>query len=316
MESINRFKIPTLLGLGIILLGIVVGVFLVLREQTFFSRASLDMTPKNVIISNITDDSVVISWQTDAAVASFITYGQNSPSEQTILDDRDTTLAKSYTSHFITIKKLLPQTTYHYKITSGKMTSNVADFKTALPATSQTGFTPVVGTVINGKDFLNEGIVYLSIAGAVTQSSLIKNSGNFLIPLSYVRKEDLSGTYPLTPDTIAKLTVVSYGVQTSALFKIQTASLPLPPIKVGENVDLSTSPNNNPVSTSSAKPVAQGNKFDLNKDGKVNNLDYAIVLDNFGKKGTNLKGDFDGNGIVDQKDLNLMVGEIKRLNSQ
>jgi len=53
IKTFERFKIPTLAGLGIILAGIVAGVVLILSEQTFLTEASPNFTPKNITVSNI-----------------------------------------------------------------------------------------------------------------------------------------------------------------------------------------------------------------------------------------------------------------------
>lgn len=299
----NKFKIPTLLGLGIIFLGIAAGVFLTLREQNFLSKASIDNSPQNITLANISDTEVNISWQTSKEVSSFITFGVNSPSEQTVLDDRDTNTPNLYTLHFVTVKNLLPKTTYQYKIFSGKIASEVGKFQTASPITSQTGFRPIIGSVLDGEKPLDEGLVYLSIADATLQAALIKTSGNFLIPVSQIRKSDLSDNFPLTEDTTLKLNIISVSGQSSAIFKLKDSKEGLPPIKLGENLDL----------TSNIAPSSNDlKKYDLNDDGKINAADNAILLQNFSKKGQGIKGDLNGDSTVDQKDLDLMSKQINQ----
>lgn len=301
----TKFKIPTLLGLGIIFLGIAAGVYLVLREQIFLSQAAANLTAQNITFTNITEDSVVVSWQTNSATTSFISFGQANAQEQTALDDRDTNAPKSHLTHYVTLKNLLPQTTYQLKITSSKITSEVLKFTTAQPLTNQTGFTPIIGSVLDGNAPLTDGIAYLSIAGAITQSSLIKTAGNFLIPISQIRKDDLSSLYPLSEDTIAKLTIITDYGEMSALFKLKSSLLP--PLKLGQNVDLT-------LPEETLKPPTEKDlvKYDLNGDGKINAADNAIILRNFGKSPQNRAADLDGNGAVDQKDLDLMAKQINQ----
>ena len=177
---LDKFKIPTLLGLGVIFTGIAAGVFLTLKEQAYLSSAAPSQTPQNITISNIEDSQIVISWQTSSSVTGFVTFGQNSPGEQTVLDDREK-VHQPHLIHYITIKNLLPKTTYQYKIVSGKITSNPANFTTASLTNTQNEFGPVIGSVLDSKKPLDEGIAYLSLSGGVVQSSLIKNLGNFLI---------------------------------------------------------------------------------------------------------------------------------------
>lgn len=310
-EFINKFKIPTVLGLSIIILGIVGGVYLVLREQVFLSQAAPDLTPQNITFTNLTEDSVVISWQTNSPTTSFITFGQGSPNGQTALDDRDPNTPKPHLTHYVSLKGLFPKTSYQFKIISGKLTSGIEKFETSTPLTDQTGFTPIIGSVLDNNSPLKEGVVYLSISGAAPESSLVKE-GNFLIPLSQIRKADLSDTYQLTEGTTAKLTIHSDKGETQILFKLRANSIPLPPIKLGQNVDLTT-----PEITSPPGPAATDlNTYDLNGDGRINTADYAIILQNQGKNPKNPKADINGDGIVDQKDIDLMSQKLKQVNSQ
>ncbi len=297
------FKIPTILGLSIIFLGIATGVYLVLHEQTFLSQAVPNLTPQDITFTNITEDSVVVSWQTQTPAVSFISFGQNNLQEQTNLDDRDTNPPaggpKPHLTHYATLKNLLPQTSYKFKITSGKKPTDILKFKTAQPPASQTGFTPIIGSVLDGDTTLSDGIAYLSVSGANTQSSLIKLKGNFLIPISQIRKEDLSDIFPLTEDMIAKLTIISDKGRATALFKLRPSSKPLPPLILGQDVDFTTS----------AEELIS---YDLNSDGKINAADNAIILDVISKKTTNKKADLNKDGKVDQKDLNLMAKQINK----
>lgn len=310
-EFINKFKMPTILGLSIIFLGLASGLYLVLREQILLSRAAPDLTPQNIYLTNITDNSVVISWQTNTPAASFITFGQNSPGEQTILDDRDTDGPKPHLTHYVTLKNLLAKTSYQFKIISGKLTSEVKTFDTATPLANQTGFPPVIGSVLDGNKPLNDGIAYLSIPGAATESTLIKTGGNFLIPLSYIRKTDLSDVYPLTENTTAKITIVSDTESSNLLFKSKINPSPLTPIKLGQDLDLTT--------------IEASPSYDPNADGIINAADYAIIFScsPAGQAGLPagqvipcVKADINKDGKIDQKDLDLMTQKLKEFNAQ
>lgn len=308
-DFMNKFKIPTILGLGIIFLGIASGVYLILRDQIFLSQAAPNATAQNVTFSNITDTSAVVSWQTGSAVSSFVTFGQNNPSEQTVLDDRDAN-PKPHSIHYVTLKNLLPKTKYQLKITSGRNTSPTLQFETSEPLGNQAEFTPVIGSVINGDIPLQEGVIYLSLPGANTQSALIKKGGNFLIPVSQIAKADFSGTLPLTDNMPVKLTIRSDKGEASAQFSLKPNLSPLPPIKLGQNIDL-TLPEETPQPA-----LGDLDKYDLNADGKINAADNAIILQNFGKKPKDKKVDLNGDGAVNQKDLDLMAQKIKDLGIQ
>ena len=307
---LNKFRIPTLLGLAFITSGIVAGVFLTLREQSFISKASPDITPQNITISNTSDDSITISWQTDNPVLSFITFGIDNPEEQTVLDERDGKTPEPHLVHYVTIKNLLPQTTYQYQIVYGKTKSEIAKFTTATPLSKQIDLNPIIGSILADNKPLTEGIAYLSIVNATIQSSLIKDSGNFIIPLSQIRKEDLTDNFPLSEDTTAKLTIVSGNTQTKILFKLKDSKTGLPTINLGEDLDLTV------VVSATPKPEeinhGSSNKYDLNSDGKVNAADSSIIIQNFGRNPKNTKADLNTDGIVDQKDLELIYKQINQ----
>lgn len=319
--ALSKFKIPTILGLGIITVGIISGVVLTLQEQILTSRASPDVTPQNITLSNISEDRVTVSWQTSIPIPSFITFGQTNPNEQVVLDDRDTNPPdgaepQAYSTHYVTIKNLLPKTTYQYKIVTGKLSSETDEFTTAIPQSLQTGFRPVIGSVLDGEKPLDEGIAYLAIAGATTLSAQVKPSGNFLIPLSQIRNSDLSESFPINKDTAAKLTVMSASGSVSALFKIMSYES-LPPLRVGQYIDLTNEPISSPDTA-----ISELDTYDLNEDGKINAADNAIILDmvkNFNKKPKNeqnsaiyKKADLNTDSVVDQKDLDLMSEQINQ----
>lgn len=286
----NKFKIPTLLGLGIIILGIAIGIFMILKEQIFITRATPDITPKNILLTNIEDLSLTVSWQTPTEVTSFLSFGP-SGNEQVAIDDRDEKTPQAHIFHYVTLKNLQPNTTYKYRIISGKLKSEISEVTTASPATAQNGQKPVIGSVLEENEPLNEGIAYLSISGAITQSALVKNSGNFLIPLSFARKTDLSDVFTPVGNETAKVTVISGKGEVIAIFNLQSFQL-LPPLKIGQNVDLTIPADN------------QDKKFDLNKDGLINVSDYALVLKN--------KVDLNEDGTFDQKDLDLIQKQINQ----
>lgn len=271
MKTLIKFKIPTLLGLGVIVVGIGVGVFLVLREQVFLSSAAPSQTPQNIQISNIEDSQVSISWQTSSPSLGFVSFGQNNTSDETVLDDRDTRQPQSHLVHYVTLKNLIPKTTYQYKIISGKITTKILNFTTASEASTQTNFRPVIGTVLNGEKPLDEGIAYVAIPGASLQSALVKNQGNFLIPLS--KLEDVND------NTEAKVTIISANGEASAIFNLKTDGVNLPVLKIGQRLDLTA-----PAFTPTPSPTTNLKLYDLNGDGKVNAADYSIAQKNKDKK--------------------------------
>lgn len=305
---LNKLKIPTLLGLTIIILGMGAGVVLVLQNQptSILTKAGADEVPKNIEVTNIEDESVTISWQTTAKVPGFITFGITSADEQTMLDDRDSNTPQPRNTHHVTLKKLSPQTTYQYKIFSGKYSSNQEQITTPSTVSSFNNLNPVISSVLQEGTSTLDGMAYLSISGAKTLSAPIKGHGNFIIPTLKMRTDDLQTIFMPEKDMIAKITVISDSGQATAIFKIDNINQPIGPLKIGQNLDLT-------ITTPTPTPISDLNIYDLDDNGVVNASDHATILNNFGRNPKNKKADINKDGIVNQKDLDLMSQEITRL---
>lgn len=286
-----HFKIPTLLGLSIIMVGLVAGLTLVFKNQTFLIKASPDITPLNIITSNIEDSRATISWQTSVETNGFITFGKDNTTEQTVIDDRDNSTPKKYKTHHVTLKNLTPQTTYLFTIGGDKKNYS---FSTASSTNSQNNLKPIIGSVSGNGKPLNSGIVYLTTEGAVVQSTIIKNLGNFIIPIINIRTLDLSQVAEFTQETVFKLKIIGEDEKsTTVIFTLKDANTPLGPFILGQDFDLTT-----------AAEIFTFSKFDLNHDNLINSSDYAMISKN--------KVDLNSDGIVNQQDLDLMSKQINQ----
>lgn len=294
MNFLDKFRIPTLLGLTLILLGLGSGIYLVLQQQITLTRAAPDVLPQNIQLTNVSDEGVTLSWTTSSVTIGFVTFGKSRAEEQTVTDDQDLASPKMRTLHYVNIKNLTPDTTYQYKIKSGKITTKPASFKTAPVNVAQNNFQPIIGSVINGDQPLKEGIVYLTIDRAIVQSALIKELGNFIIPINSIRTSE---------GTLVKIEVISQEERKgSATFVLSNSSEPIGPLKLGQDLDFSTEPKALGISV---------NKFDLNGDGIVNSKDYSLVLKNLNKVLKDSKFDLNSDKKVDKKDLEIISNEIK-----
>lgn len=285
-----HFKIPTLLGLSIIIVGLVAGLTLVFKNQTFLIKASPDITPLNITTSNIEDSRATISWQTSVETNGFITFGKDTTTEQTVTDDRDNSTPKKYKTHHVTLKNLTPKTTYLFTIGGAKKNYS---FSTASSTNSQNNLKPIIGSVSDNGKPLNSGIVYLTTEGAATQSTIIKNLGNFIIPIINIRTLDLSQVAEFTQETVFKLKIISENEKsTTVIFTLKDAEVPLGPFILGQDLDLTAEAETSTFS-----------KFDLNRDNLINSSDYAMISKN--------KVDLNSDGVVNQKDLDLMQKQMR-----
>ncbi|MBI2420674.1 MAG: fibronectin type III domain-containing protein [Candidatus Levybacteria bacterium] len=120
MRDIWARRIPTLLGIFLISIGIGITTFLVNQGTIFRIGAAPSNTPKNINITNISQTSFTVSWLTDEKVIGSINFGETKELGQTALDERDQ-LSKDlqvYNVHSVTIQNLSPSTNYYFSITS------------------------------------------------------------------------------------------------------------------------------------------------------------------------------------------------------
>ena len=114
-------KIPTLIGILIIIVGIGLTTYLVKGDSIFELQASPRQNPENIKITNVTESSFTVSYSTDDSALGTLNYGENPASlNNLVLDDRDqlTQKVSARNSHSITVKNLKEDTNYFFSITN------------------------------------------------------------------------------------------------------------------------------------------------------------------------------------------------------
>lgn len=251
MASFASKRIPTILGILILGIGLVGGILLVnTRELGFLPRASPETTPKSMKITNVTDTSLAVSWITDSPTPGYIRYGSTPNSlTTTVTDDRDQLSGSVGLSrtHHVTIRSLSPNTTYYFKIGTG--TSELYDNNGAPYETKTTG--PVTGAsktlygVIQGADGAPAAgaIIYVTGSNIAPLSALSQSTGSFVISLSNARTTDLRSAAVLSDETgIALLAVSPFDDRTSIVNLKLSQAQPVPDIILGKNQEISTAP--------------------------------------------------------------------------
>lgn len=315
--EVNRFfpaetRIPTILGLGVLLAGLAGGVLLVTTNQIFKTRANTSDTPQSIALANISGSQISIYWQTDQPTTGFVQAGPTTALGLTFRDERDSQSPEPHQLHFITLENLTPDTVYYYKVSSGANTYPPGEpfsFKTPTGKTSPSNSPPLIGTVLDSDSQpVTEAMVTLELPDAQSLAVVTKLAGNFILPLAEIRNRDLveSFTFP-EAGLSGKLTVFNRTKRSDVIIELPFTATTLPQITLGQDLDLSSPP---------ASPSTAATRYDLNADGVVNSLDLSTVIKNQGplrqsaseasKNPKNERTDLNGDGVVDQKDIDII----------
>lgn len=234
----NKAKIPTILGLIVLILGVAVGVVLVQNNQVFRLGASLEEIPKEVKVTNITDTSFTVSWITQKPGPGFVSWGENESLGRTSQDDRDQAVQTNSSTHFVSIRGLKPKTKYFFKVASGgnSYDNNGIPYEVLTGPTLSTDKIDLIsGSVTTSTGAPADGvIVYLTLGAASPVSALTNSSGNWFVSLSTVRTLDLSGFASYQPDASILELFFQAGANGSTSAQIRPASAkPVPLVSLG-----------------------------------------------------------------------------------
>lgn len=314
-------KIPTLIGLGVLLIGLAGGVFLTTENQILKTRAAASLTPKNVNVYNLSASSAAIFWQTDEAATGFVQAGasQMPSNKSTYRDDRDISTPQPHKLHFVTLTNLTPNTIYYYQIYSGEIIyPNTPATFTTLSPTETLDWNPVVGIILETSNRpIDEALVILELENAQKLATITKTGGNFIMPLSNLRDANLIKSFSgnNTPHK-AKLIISSPQSSSQVSIFIPSENPSLPPVLLGKDTDLTQNSTQQKPTTIPISVEIQ--KYDLNSDGIINATDLSIILKNFGDIKNNAsvsaekqKVDLNKDGAIDQKDVNLILPYLK-----
>lgn len=322
-KSLWNQRIPTLLGMLLIAIGIGVTSFLVSRGIVTFSRAAPSQDPQTTRITNISDVAFTVSYRTTGAVPGSIAYGKTKDLGLVALDERDQVAgsAKNYQIHSITIKNLQPSTQYFFSIISGNGTflNNDSPFMITTAPTSTvtpTSQQPLTGKVIaSDGTALPETIVYLSIANAQSLSTLTKSDGTFIIPLNTLLTKDLTNRFTLSPDTSMNLLVLGQ-IQQSTVVLTTTQSNPVPTITLSQNYDFSASTTPLDADKSAiASQAAQTSFPSLSTSEVTNNKTPQVLSPKNDESFTDQQPVFNGTAAPNT-DVNVVIHSDSQVQSQ
>ncbi len=238
MNKSIRKKIPTILGILILTLGISSGVLLLNAKQVFKLGAEEDSAPKNIKVSNITDNGFTISFITNQKSRSFIKVGE----DRFFLGDIFIKRQEEKTGvHYFDIDGLSPTTAYFIIINSdgvNYLSDNPLSVKTGNKLSSDN-----VGKNLYGKVYSKSGeelrgaIVYVQCGNGGLLSTQTSSDGSWNINISKTRTSDLSQYLTIKGDNTLIQVMVQYEQLSSFASTYADNIHPLPPIILGNNFD-------------------------------------------------------------------------------
>lgn len=240
-NGLSTKRIPTLLGVVVLLVGLAAGVFLVGRQQLLGIQAGPTALPRNVKIVNRGNNSFTVTWISDVPVTGFLKYSDN-PARLTLPagDARDqiSGATNQYTTHYVDVNGLTADKTYYFEIGSGSQMYNDGG-KPYQIRTAPAGTAPAED-VTNGKilNVSNTGVsgalVYVDVTGGETLGTLTKNDGSFRLALSNAR--DSSGKFVVYDKTKENVTIFvqAGGAGTATALTNTATDNPVPDITLGK----------------------------------------------------------------------------------
>lgn len=259
-------KIPTILGLVLLLGAVFVGVFLTNRQTGFVSKAGSSCQPKNPQITNLTNNSVSISFITESSCLSSLSLN-----DQIIENVAVVSVDQKSKIHYFDINNLTADTEYSFSlITDGKTYKESSYlFKTAV---NPSGTVPS-SNLAWGRVFTPELkaaqkiIVFVNIPNAFPLSALVTSSGNWSISLANSFNESKSSRFSPIANISEEIIVVDRNNQITQITGNTSNNDPTPDIILGKNqfspVSIIYDTKTNTGSLSSITPVSDSKELDI-----------------------------------------------------
>ncbi|MDD2224649.1 MAG: Ig-like domain-containing protein [Candidatus Shapirobacteria bacterium] len=227
-------KIPTILGLIILISGVFVGIFMTNKKTGFISKASNSCKPKNSQITNITSNAASISFITESTCLSSLSINN-----QTIENEAVVSVDQKSKIHYFDINNLNVDTEYNFSfIIDGTIYKESSyKFKTAInpsgpiPSSNLAWgrvFTPEIKAA-------KKVIIFVNIPGASPLSALATSLGNWNISLANSFNESKTGRFIPTLNTSEEIIVIDQENQTTQITGNTSNNDPTPDIILGQN---------------------------------------------------------------------------------
>lgn len=237
---IKNNKIPTILGLILLVTGIAAGILLINSNKIFSLGAKLENSPKNIRISNIQSETVTISWITGRMTESLLLWKEKDHQQ---FKSKIVNEGKPAYIHSINITGLSPESTYYFKVISnGNEFDNESipwQFNTGPKLDNAPRAQVISGTILTSSGASAEGvIIYTSVGGSSLLSTRTGQDGTWLIPISFARVQDLQSFTIINPSTtLIEITIQGGPMGVASANVYPEAANPVPAIMFGQTHD-------------------------------------------------------------------------------
>ncbi len=248
----------TILGIILVLLGIPLIIFVIKNQTMIKIKASNSQAPKDVKITNISDQTFTITYQTDVPATGSISYGNDKKLSQSELEnvDKEKGSFSPKKIHSISVNKLIPNTKYYLSIISGSNTflNNGTPFETttgSVISSSSAKQNEIKGKIIlPDGNVPSEAIVYLNAENSQLLSNTIAKDGSFSFSLEKLRTNDLSSYFDVNDNTFFKIFTTNGILKSTALASLSKINS-IPTITLSNDYDFT-----HEVSTTASKSAA------------------------------------------------------------
>src|SRR3990167_256933 len=257
-------RIPTFFAFLLLFISIWVTSFLIQKGVIFVGRATPEKSPREVLISNITDSSFTVTFQTLAKTVAAVSIEEKNNPQFVVFYDRNkrTDEQKPFYSHYITVSDLKPKTIYELSILSdGEIYLNGEKKYIVTTGPLITGAPPVQNPIV-GKVLLPDGsaasytIVVIAIEGAQSISSLTKDDGTYIIPTNSIKKTILDDYLTIDGNQEIQLKIIRGDMRASVKSLFKDSEL-IPPLTLQKNYDFTKTPKQKISSLASQLKVPQ-----------------------------------------------------------
>lgn len=299
--------LPRYLGIVILLLSLGTIFWLSRNVVLFQSKAALSNTPKDVQISNITENSATISYVTDGSVVGTVSYGKTLTPDQVALDARDTESPTPHIVHYINISGLDPNTKYFFSLASGdKVFQNENapyELKTAAITDKTEAKTFIIGgnVMTDGVKAPSEAVIYVISDNSQLISSLVNPDGGYKMETKKLLKADLSGPFDFKENSIFKMSITDSLLKSSVKFFANSAAS-IPPIILSNDYDFTLAQ----ASSLSASESAKITGFPIIEVGEETTTGPQIINPASNEKFEDQQPLFEGKALP-QNDVEIII---------